>query len=242
MPEIRLGTQKINYVVKRSKRRKKTLTISVSPESGVCVSVPQRTSLAEVETLVIRKSKWILKQLEKNNSVLAKPAPRQFTSGEEFLYLGRTYILTVQEEKGAKSSVSIRQGKLLAKVRSGLASENRARRLFSAVKSWYMQQAINWLSERVAHFAPKVGMEPSQVSVRSFRARWGSCDQNQHLKFSWRIIMAPPHIVDYVVVHEMCHLRELNHSKRFWALVGAIVPDFRECREWLRLNGPALQL
>ncbi len=117
-----------------------------------------------------------------------------------------------------------------------------SRRPKSAFQAWYKKQARAVLTERAGYFARKHGFEIGKIRITSARTRWGSCSTKKTLSFTWRLVMAPPEVVDYVVVHELCHLRELNHSRAFWAQVEAILPDYKGKRKWLKENGNLLVL
>ena len=112
----------------------------------------------------------------------------------------------------------------------------------SVFTAWYRTQARMVLTERVKFFARKYGFKVGKIRISSARTRWGSCSAKETLSFTWRLVMAPLDVIDYVVVHELCHLRELNHSKAFWARVEKILPDYKKRRRWLKDNGSKLRL
>ena len=114
------------------------------------------------------------------------------------------------------------------------SAQGQAAQLF---EQWYRQQARTVFTERVELYAQKYGFEYAKIRISSARTRWGSCSSKGTLSFTWRLVMAPLEIVDYVVVHELSHLREHNHSKAFWAQVAAILPDYKSRRKWLKVNG-----
>ncbi len=104
----------------------------------------------------------------------------------------------------------------------------------------YKKAAADYFPKRAAYYAPLLGVTYSRITIRDQKTRWGSCSSKGTLSFNWRLMLAPPKILDYVVVHELCHLREMNHSPRFWALVASILPDYKESRKWLKENGNSL--
>jgi len=119
------------------------------------------------------------------------------------------------------------------------AAQPNAESVFTA---WYRKQARNVLTERVEFFARKHGFKIGKIRVSSARTRWGSCSSKDTLSFTWRLVMAPLEVIDYVVVHELCHLKEMNHSKAFWTRVERILPDYKVHRKWLKENGVKLSL
>ncbi len=106
----------------------------------------------------------------------------------------------------------------------------------------YRQAAKEYIPKRVAYYAGLLGVDYNTITIRDQKTRWGSCSSKGNLSFSWRLILAPPKVLDYVVVHELCHRREMNHSPRFWALVESIIPDYKTHRKWLKENGEKLSI
>jgi predicted metal-dependent hydrolase len=112
----------------------------------------------------------------------------------------------------------------------------------AAFRDYFIMRGMERISQRVAYFAPKVGIEAGKVGVRELGSRWASCSPNGNLAFHWKCMMAPPRIIDYIVVHELCHRHHLDHSDAFWNEVDKVMPDFYERKEWLRKNGAAMDL
>lgn len=224
------------FVVKviRTGRRK---TASVKVEEGkVCMAVPESLSGSQIEALLARKSRWIKEKLRLQQD--AGPVkPKQYISGERFTYLGRNYQLHVAAGKPA--AVKLRQGRLWVRVPGGRDNPGQVR---DALTLWYRTHAEQKLQAKAEHYAGIIGVSPTAVCIRAFKSRWGSCDSRGLVQFNWKIIIAPIRIVDYLVVHELCHLQQHNHSPLFWKCVEAVIPDYRECRQWLKLNGRILQI
>jgi predicted metal-dependent hydrolase len=212
----------------RSKR--KTLSLIVETDGTLTVRAPSRMKEADIRGFIEAKTDWIKrKQARAWKEALA---PRHYVEGETFLYLGKEIPLRLVTD-GKPALVKDRVFKLTR------SAQPRAASLFEA---WYKKQARAVLTERVEFFAHKYGFEVGKIRISSARTRWGSCSAKSTLSFTWRLVMAPPEVIDYVVVHELCHLRELNHSRSFWAQVEAILPDYRSCRKWLKENGGKLHL
>jgi len=134
-------------------------------------------------------------------------------------------------------SVTLKDGKFKIKVPSNLKGDNRREEIKRKFIEWYKKEARIKYNERVEFYRKKLGVSYNKISIRDQKTRWGSCSNKGNLNFNWRLIMAPPPILDYIVVHEMAHLVHANHGGDFWKLVENIIPDYREKREWLRLNG-----
>ncbi|MGE6776455.1 M48 family metallopeptidase [Vreelandella titanicae] len=209
--------------------RRKSADIRVE-EGAVSIVVPSETPLEKIDQLLASKRRWIKEKMALHQ--LAAPASsREFVSGEAFPYLGRNYRLKI--ETGAFAPVKLVHGRLLITLPSGPERPHMVR---NALVRWYKRQAEQKIKEKVTRFAPIVGVSPMGVGIRTFKSRWGSCTTKGKLEFNWQIMMAPNRMVDYVVMHELCHLIRHDHSSEFWNELGRVMPDYPQCREWLREN------
>jgi predicted metal-dependent hydrolase len=230
----------------RSKR--KTLALIVKPDGSLLVRAPLRASKAVIEEFVQKNKEWIEKQQAKALATLP-PAPRQYVPGETFLYLGTSYLLEIVEGQreqlllngtfklAAFHHDSPRHLHLTQVQVSAAEWEGDAAKAF---EHWYREQARRVLPERVELFARQYNFHYKGVRITSARTRWGSCSATGALSFSWRLILAPLPVVDYVVIHELVHTIFHNHSKQFWQKVKTILPDYQEHRKWLRDHGRQL--
>lgn len=216
--------------------RKKTATVKVE-EGRVSVVVPRATSSDKVQALVSRKTRWIREKLLLHRAH-QPPKPKEYVSGENFTYLGRNYRLRV--EMGPIKSVKLLAGRLVVHVPPSV--QQRDRYVQAALTDWYRQHALEKLKEKVQRYAKVIRVKPGEVSIKAFSGRWGSCSFEGDMTFNWRIIIAPNRVVDYVVVHELCHLKRHDHSPAFWRCVERVFPDYRECKEWLRQYGQTLAM
>lgn len=207
--------------LKRSARRR-SLGIKVH-RGEVTVSAPVNASMADIRAFVTQKKRWITKHLELQRQSIAQQSALEFGPGAELPFLGETLRL---EATGPAVGV-VREGdRLLIGVEPQLYKATIAR--------WLAGQAQAYLPGRIKAFAPLLGVEPRGFSVRFYKSRWGSCNRRGELQFNWLLMMAPPAVVDYVVVHELAHLRHFNHSPAFWQLVASIMPDYASHKAWLR--------
>ncbi len=234
------GSLRIEYQVVRSSR--KTVSVIVDPAEGVVVRAPQRVNESQIQEIVLKKAPWILEKMKTVRELVGFPSKKEFVSGESFLYLGRHYRLKVFKAKEKSSKVSLVGGRFKMCVDSSLNEEMRERAVRDALLEWYVAHANQHLRERVGVYSSKVDVNPSGIVVKRQLRRWGSCTKNKVVAFNWKIIMAPLSVVDYVVVHELCHMRMRDHSPDFWVLLRSIMPDYEERRAWLRVNGRRLSL
>lgn len=209
--------------------RRKTLALVVKGDGSLIVRAPLRTPKYRIEEFVTEHSPWIEKKRMEMQS-LGLPKSRQYISGEQIVFLGQSFPLEIVQNQ--KEALILNGNfKLAASV------STRAKDIF---ERWYREQARTIISERVSLYANGYGFQYQGIKITSATTRWGSCNVNGALNFSWRLILAPLAQVDYVVVHELVHTIHHNHSERFWAMVKDIMPDFKERQKWLRKHGPQL--
>jgi predicted metal-dependent hydrolase len=185
-----------------------------------------RMPVYSIQEFIEKHVKWVEKKKAEMRAA-APTLPKQYLPGETFLYLGQAYALEIV--KGQKKKLILDD-----RFRMAETEQERAELVF---QNWYRQQAKQLIVERVQHFAEIHQLHYEKITITSARTRWGSCSPKNTISFSWRLIMTPLDVVDYVVVHELAHTVHHNHSKRFWGLVGKILPDYKERRKWLRQYG-----
>lgn len=215
-----LEGREVAYVVRRSaKRRSVGLKVDAA---GLSVSLPTRFPLAQLEPILQRKARWIVEKLDLYHRE-AQTAPPDFGDGGEILWLGRP--LTIRHHAG-RATVD---GEAI-----WLPSHDAS----AAVLARLMQrEARRHFAARVAHWSERIGLHPASLALSGAQKRWGSCSAQGVVRLNWRLMQAPEAVIDYVVIHELCHLEELNHSERFWALVEAACPDWRTQRAFLKREG-----
>ena len=201
------------------------------------VRVPEHLEDQRVAEILKRKRPWIRSKVAELKRV-PPHRTKELVSGESFPYLGRNYRLKVQE--GHQVGVCLSGGYLRATIRPAEQREHQALRIQQYLENWYRSRALERLQDKTNRYSQQIGVLPAGISVRSFKSRWGSCDKKGEVVFNWNIIKAPHSIVDYVVIHELCHLIHPNHSKDFWQLVGRFDTDYPEHRQWLKEQGVGL--
>jgi hypothetical protein len=226
----------IAEIIRTSRRKSADIRVE---EGAVSVVVPKDLGSERISQLLHDKHQWLKNKL--NIQKEASPAGgKDYVSGESFPYLGRNYRLKVLY--GAFEPIKLIQGRLVVTVPCAEDnSEEQTQMIRSALISWYKHHAELKLNEKVNRYATSVcnganHPEPTSVGIKSYKARWGSCSSKGKLDFNWKIVMAPNRMVDYVVVHELCHLKHHDHSPKFWKEVERILPDYLECKEWLKVN------
>jgi predicted metal-dependent hydrolase len=217
----------VNQLV-RSKRR--TIALIVKPDGSVIVRAPIRAPMTSIREFVKKNARWIEKKRAEAQAVM-RPESKRYVNGETFLFLGNEYPLKIV--KGPTPSLELEDNTFKL-------ADSAHKNAMLTFERWYRKEAARILKKRVEQYASHYGFQYKKVGVTSARTRWGSCSASGSLNFSWRLIMAPLDVVDYVIVHELVHTQIHNHSKQFWKRVGTIMPDYEERRKWLRRNGHAL--
>ncbi len=235
---ITYGETEIPYRIRRSGKRT-TVAVTVAPGEGVVLVAPTDAPRGRLDRVVHEKAPWIINRLRHVAEVEGEETTKEFVSGETFLYLGRSYRLKVEPSTNPQPT-KLERGWLRVHVPDGATDEQRSAHVRAALQAWYIERAHARIPERVEHLSRKFGLVPKSVLVRSQSKRWGSCDAHGNLRFNWRIMQAPMQLVDYVVAHELAHLRHQDHTKAYWRLLGTIMPDYEKRRATLRPIGPRL--
>ena len=216
--------------------RRKTIVISVETSGKVSVAAPEGISDDELLDRVKSKARWIIKKLCQIQDIQPVPKPKMFVSGESFWYLGNKYSLKIIiDDMTIEPEVGICEG-----IFTVITPTPDPETLKQTIEAWYRSKAQEYIQERLPHYQTLLGVKPVRVKIKSQQKRWGSCSSLGNLNFNWRAVMAPSPVLDYLIVHELCHLVHHNHSRDFWQLVSSIIPDYKERRDWLKKNGGQL--
>jgi len=231
-PEYIEGNGFITEVIRTN--RIKSATIKV--EDGiVSVVVPKQTTGDRIDRLLSDKQGWIKDKIRHDRAAL--PATQKsYVSGEAFSYLGRNYRLKINH--GSYVPVKLIHGQLVTTMPEGFNHYM----VRNTLVRWYKYHAEIKFKEKVKRYSEIIGVEPAGVAIKTFKARWGSCSVEGKIEFNWKVIMAPNRVMDYVVVHELSHLKQHDHSPLFWKEVERVLPDYSECKEWLKVNSLKLEL
>lgn len=214
--------------------RRKTLAIYLYADGRVVVRAPHGCSPAHIAAFVAERTAWITrKQRERAARPVSVPPARTYTEGDAFVVLGESYRLSLN--MGACEQVVLGDGILQVQVCQTACSQAHIARL---IDGWYRTQATRIFEERLAVWVARVAVvgiaPPQRLTIRLMKSRWGSCSSQRRVTLNLRLITMPLDIIDYVIAHELCHLREMNHSRRFYALLDGVLPGWRTQRTWLR--------
>jgi len=227
----------LEVLVKRSVRRK-TVALSVGRDGDVILHAPEKADRDRLESMVREKLVWIYEKLGRKEEELYQMPTKEYVSGEGFYYRGRKYRLKLLDEnKPAKNGerLTFKNSRFLLP----RALTPKGREIFI---SWYAKRAADWITQRIALLQDRVGVVPDAVVIRDLGFRWGSCTQKGKLIFHWRLILLPPERIDYLILHELVHLHEHNHSPAFYERLKRAAPEHEAHEEWLRRNGDQYRL
>jgi predicted metal-dependent hydrolase len=211
--------------------RRKTVALSVERDASVIVHAPEGTPREKIHRLIEAKRFWLYQKINHDQKYPPRQMRKEFVSGETILYLGRNYRLQVTE-KDVPGVVFQSRFEISRK------NQPHAAELF---KLWYLRHAEERIPQRAIHFADALGVGFNRILISDLKVRWGSCTPKSNLNFNWRLMKAPPTVIDYVIVHELAHLIEPNHTPRFWNIVSIQVPRFTWAKHWLRDHGDVLE-
>lgn len=238
--QLVFGKANIPYVLYRSDKRYKTLAIAIDPDEGLVLTAPQNLNLQEIEAITKRKAPWIIEKLEhcNNNNDLTF---REFVSGETIRYLGRQYLLKIVETNN-EPNCKLHGKWLIASIPNEMNRLERRIQVKALIIQWFKDKAYFKLRERLDEYADKMNLSYNLLILADQKKRWGSCDIDGNIRVNWRIIMAPLILIDYVVVHELCHLTHRDHTPEFWQFLEDYLPDHHKLRERLKVEGPEYTL
>ena len=246
--QINYNSETIQIYITRSKR--KTLSMSVNKDGSVTVKAPRLFPTDhEILKFVEQKIDWILKQRDRQQEREDMKLVRRFETDYSFPYLGEERLVEMQS--GKKNCITYENEKIIIKTpfyealqKDYDAVENviAIEKLSKELKKWYKKQAFAYVSKRVEYYQNIIGVTVTDVSIKSRKSQWGSCDSNGNLTFSWRLVMARPDAIDYVVIHELCHRKHMDHSRDFWNQVQKYMPDFKSQKQWLEENSVNLNI
>lgn len=226
----------MQYQLIRSKR--KSIAISFDRDGNLVVKAPSWVNLKEIEAFVASKQEWITAtaaRLKRARESAAAQRPR-LESGDILKFLGENRVLTVIREERSRAKVKCVMERLLLWVPYEADYEYKRAQL----EKWYRKQALLVFTQKAEEYAKILGVSFAEIHIKDQRSRWGSCSGKKNLNFNWRLIMAPEPVCDYVIIHELCHLKFMDHSAAFWGLVESLCPHYKQYRNWLKENGGEL--
>lgn len=233
---FKYGTTDIEFNVEFKNR--KNMEIAIEPPDIITVTAPIGTQEEDILAKVKSKGNWIIEKLYSFKHMNYKHIHREFVNGESFMYLGRNYSLQIEVDQSIKKPlVKLFRGKFVV-----TAKDKNEKDIRVAMELWYRDRAKEVIGDKVKYYSRFFNKKPTDIKIKEQKKRWGSCTFNNELFFNWRCIMAKSNALDYIVVHEMCHMYHKNHSKEFWDLLASVMPDYEPRKEWLKNYGVRMDL
>jgi len=237
---INIGNLPIPYEITQSKKAEHIkLVMNID---GLRVVKPLRAKLGEVEKVLKAKSNWIYKHYMKFQSMKIEEYNRKWENGERILLKGKNYFIQIYTYKNKRTFIDFDGVRVEVYVNENAGESERKTLIENAFRNWYKKIAYESMQDRLDYYCKIIGMNYNSMRIKEQKARWGSCSKKGNLNFNWKLIMSPQWIIDYVIIHEVCHLRYLDHSKEFWKMVSLYMPDYKKAQEWLKKNGMGLRL
>ncbi|MGB8648873.1 MAG: SprT family zinc-dependent metalloprotease [Anaerolineae bacterium] len=220
---------KLDYRIVYSQR--KTIGVSVERDASVIVRAPIGASEDEIRQAIEGKRFWLYQKIRHKQKYPGHAVRKEFVTGESILYLGRNYRLRLTDER--ISNVQFHSAFYISRAQRPQAAQ--------LLREWYIRRAEEKLPSKAKAFAEALGVTFNRILISNLKVRWGSCTPKSNLNFNWRIMKAPIFVIDYLIVHELAHLLESNHTPRFWNIVSVQAPRYEAAREWLKENGNVLE-
>ena len=228
--KVKFGNATIQYSIIKSNRRK-TSQITVDKDS-VVVRTPISKSISEIKEIVDSKKQWIFRkrlEFQKRNSVILKPT---YIAGSKLPYLGRSLTLKILKNKKTES-VSLKKDTIIVSIKSKRSSKVLVKKL---CQEWLMKKSSHVFSTRINKISKKLKLKPKKIIIKNLKDRWGSATSDNTINLNVNLIKAPSSVIDYVILHELCHLKIKGHSDKFWQMVKKFMPNYDEQKRWLELN------
>lgn len=233
---VQYGTTALTFEVQFKDR--KTMEIAITPPDKIVVTAPTGTPEEVIHTRVKQKASWLIQKMFTFRNMQTQKIRREFVNGESFMYLGRNYTMQIQvDDKNKHPQVKLFRGKFYVTV--PIKDEELIK---VAMEGWYRNKAQEQIQQRIHYYQAYLDKQPTGIQIKDQKKRWGSCTGNDELLFNWRCIMAKAPALDYIIVHELCHMYHKDHSKAFWELLAKIMPDYEVRRGWLKDYGVNLDL
>ena len=225
----------IPFIVTRKKGRFTSVTMRVKPDGVVYVTAPRLMPQFVLNQILRSREDWFRKQLSRYSQ--QKKDAKQYKSGESILYLGKEYPIELHVSyEHLVTRIEFKQNTFHIFVHAGHSETKQIELIQKTLKRWFMSEGKAYLIQRANYFASLIGMDYTSLTLKTVSSIWGSCSRDQKLTFNWKLILTPPEIIDYVVAHEISHLKHKHHQKSFWDQVELFDPDHKKHRAWLRKN------
>jgi predicted metal-dependent hydrolase len=224
----------IPYVLVRKNSRSIKIKIDIN---GMIVFAPVYIGQDKIEEVIIKKKEWIFKHYKSIQDIHMKVENRKFEKGEDVIYLGEQYPIKVFKSENLQNKVVFNKKYFQIYLAKNLSDDLVKYNIEASLKLWFKKEATILIAQRLQYYSIIIGVKYNEVRIKEQKSLWGSCSKMNNLNFNLKLTMAPMWVLDYVIVHELCHLKFFNHSKEFWGMVNNYYPKWIEAKNWLKENG-----
>jgi predicted metal-dependent hydrolase len=240
---LTIDQYEVAYIVHRRPKRRRTLSLYVESASQLRLLVPMRTTNETIQRMFDDRKHWIAQRLAELRQGASFSSPPEFRHGDALPYLGEAHILHITHNPLLPQGCQAAEGRLNVNLHHAPVNVAETREdVRLEILLWYKKKAKDVLKTRTDYWSEKLDLKYRSLKISSPMRLWGSCSPKNDIRYNWRIIIAAPEIIDYLVVHELCHIAHKDHSRRFWALLASVIPDWRLRRKQLRCLDPAFDL
>lgn len=239
MPNIRINNIDLLYTIKHSNRRQTICLKALSPEK-IEIILPAGIRNFNIEKFLYSKFNWIQAKVNNLRTLAETPVNKDINNGNLILYCGETYELQIMYHQASESKIKLNNKTIAVHLPQNTSVSSINHKCASILEHWYKTNAEKILIQKTQYWSSKLGTCPKKINIKDQKTRWGSCSSLGNINYNWRIVMAPNNIIDYLVIHELAHLIQPNHSINFWKIVEKYCPHYQNCRNWLKVNGPIL--
>ena len=225
---ITLNSKNIPYIVKRSTRARH-VRLEIKRETGLTAVIPRFYSIRRLHDLLKIKQAWVLRNLTAYSNVRSPSVGKEVKTGDVILYLGRELKVLTTGKSGKTDRVRLEPDRVIV-------CNSDKQKLNAVLEQWYRIQAAKLIKEKTEKWRARLHVSYNRLTIRGQKSRWGSCSHKGNLSFNWKLLMAPEPVIEYIIIHELTHLKEMNHSQRFWQLVAERCPRWCEHKKWLKTH------
>ncbi len=230
---LKIEHHEFEYTLIRSKNRRRTLALSMEQPLQIQLRAPFRTSIKEANDFLAKNHHWILKrQTELKTRPYFKPI-QEWEHGDRVPFLGDFYLLHLIEEPLTKASIYLHEKHLMLHIPTHIISELRPQLIASTIINWYKKNARIIAQQKMLDWAEKLKVNFNALIISGPHKRWGSCNYRNDIRINWRAVLAPSEALDYLIAHELCHVKHKNHSSAFWKMLGNVLPNYAELQKVL---------
>lgn len=242
MGEINIQNQSVPYIIKRSKKRRFTTTLTIKHEEGLVIEAPFFMPEFMIRRFIEERKLWIIKRLfllDKKKEI----KKHEYISGESFTFFDEIYYLRIFETPDVKkTSLMVNKNTFIGIIPSGISDKRRISELKDKITNWYVHNSAGVFANRAQEYADRLGVQFNRISVKAVSSIWGSCSVAQNLTFNWKLALAPRENCNYVIAHEVSHIIHKHHQRSFWECVHSLDSEYKVHKSWFKNNSSTLSL